>query len=238
MPKPENRLNDAVVAVALVYPAVYTWVYFVALADAAPGLQWTAGAIGKIVQFSFPLAWVLLVLRERPRLQPPDWRGIVEGLLFGAAVFAAMLALYHLWLKPSGFFAGPASAVREKLMGLRIDGLGKFIALGAFYSLVHSLLEEYYWRWFAFGQLARRIAWPLAVLISSLAFMAHHVLVLGVYFGWTSPATWLFSSAVAIGGAYWAWLYRRTGSLWGPWLSHLVIDAAIFTLGYDLAGPF
>ena len=64
--------------------------------------------------------------------------------------------------------------------------------------------------------------------------MLHHILLLAAYFGWFSPATWIFSAAVAVGGAYWAWLYQRSGSLWGPWLSHLVIDAAIFIVGYDL----
>jgi membrane protease YdiL (CAAX protease family) len=64
--------------------------------------------------------------------------------------------------------------------------------------------------------------------------MAHHVLVLAWYFGWTSWATWLFSVSVAIGGVVWCWIYQRSGSLVGPWLSHLLIDAAIFTIGYDM----
>jgi membrane protease YdiL (CAAX protease family) len=64
--------------------------------------------------------------------------------------------------------------------------------------------------------------------------MAHHVLVIGFYFGWTAPETWLFSFAVAIGGAVWAWLYHKSRSLVGPWLSHLLVDAAIFAVGYDL----
>jgi membrane protease YdiL (CAAX protease family) len=37
-----------------------------------------------------------------------------------------------------------------------------------------------------------------------------------------------------VGGMVWAWLYWRTGSIYAPWLSHLLIDAAIFTAGYDL----
>ena len=64
--------------------------------------------------------------------------------------------------------------------------------------------------------------------------MAHHVLVLATFFGWSSPATYVFSLAIAIGGAYWAWLYARSGSLYGPWLSHLLVDAGIFLIGYDL----
>ena len=75
---------------------------------------------------------------------------------------------------------------------------------------------------------------PAAILISSLGFMLHHVLLLGTFFGYDAAATWVFSLAIAIGGAFWAWLYHRTNSLYPPWLSHLIVDAAIFIVGYDL----
>jgi membrane protease YdiL (CAAX protease family) len=42
------------------------------------------------------------------------------------------------------------------------------------------------------------------------------------------------SLGVAVGGAVWARLYDRSGSLLGPWLSHLLVDAAIFFVGYEL----
>jgi len=60
------------------------------------------------------------------------------------------------------------------------------------------------------------------------------VLVLGFYFGFTNPATYVLASCIAIGGAAWAWLYQRSGSLVGSWLSHMLVDAAIFVIGYDL----
>ena len=64
--------------------------------------------------------------------------------------------------------------------------------------------------------------------------MAHHVIILAAYFGGLSIMTILFSLAVAIGGAFWAWLYHRTKSLLGPWVSHAIVDAAIYLIGYDL----
>ena len=71
-------------------------------------------------------------------------------------------------------------------------------------------------------------------MVSSLGFMAHHVILLATYFGITEPVTWVFSLAIAVGGTFWAWLYHRTGSLLGPWLSHLLVDAAIFLIGYEI----
>jgi hypothetical protein len=124
--------------------------------------------------------------------------------------------------------------MQEHLSGIGVTSASIYASVALFYSLLHSLLEEYYWRWFAFGQIRQFIAiWP-SIVISSLCFMGHHVVVLGLYFGWTSPWTWLFSIATAMGGGFWAWLYQRSGSIYGPWFSHLLIDAAIFGIGYDL----
>jgi membrane protease YdiL (CAAX protease family) len=76
------------------------------------------------------------------------------------------------------------------------------------------------------------LAKGLAIPISSLGFAAHHVLVLALYFGWASPLTWLFAICVAVGGAIWAWLYDACDSLAAPWLSHALVDAAIFAIGF------
>jgi membrane protease YdiL (CAAX protease family) len=100
----------------------------------------------------------------------------------------------------------------------------------------HAFLEESYWRWFVFGQLRQFMAWPLAAGISGLAFALHHVIVLGSYLPpenfWT--VTVFFSLCVAVGGALWAWIYQRSGSLYGPWLSHLLIDVGVMAIGFDL----
>src|SRR5690606_17666993 len=104
--------------------------------------------------------------------------------------------------------------------------------------LVHSLAEEYYWRWFVFAQLRRIIPLAPAIGLSSLAFMAHHVIVVGSYLRDNPLAMIFFSLSVAVGGAVWAGLYQRSGSLVGPWLSHLLVDAGIMIVGYDLIWGF
>lgn len=219
---------------ALGFPSVLTWTYFVALADLAAAIQQTTYAVGKIVQFGFPLVWVYLVIGRRLRPARPGSRGIPAGLVFGTFVLLAMMALYHGWLKPAGLFENLETGVRQKVIGLGLDSWWKYAAVGVFYALAHSFLEEYYWRWFVYRQLRQLLTSGLAVLISSLGFMAHHVILLATYFGWDSPATYGFSLTVAVGGAVWAVLYERSGSLVGPWLSHLLVDAGIFLIGYDL----
>ena len=233
--RPGSRRADArAVLFALLFPSLLTLVYFVLLAGLAAGLQQTVYAIGKVFQFVFPLWWVVALQRRRLRWKPPDVRGLLEGVAFGVLVLVAVLLLYHCWLKPAGWPAGAQEAICQKLTGFGLDSLPKYIALAVFYSLAHSFLEEYYWRWFVFGQLRQLVSLPAAILVSSLGFMAHHVLLLGTFFGWFSWATVLFSLAVGGGGMVWAWMYHRTGSLYGPWLSHLLVDAAIFVVGYDM----
>lgn len=228
------RSEIAVAAVALTLPTAVTWLYFVALAGTQPALQQGAYAIGKTIQFGLPIVWIGYVRRERLQLFWPTGRGLGLGAAFGLIVAGAMLTLYFEVLKPAGAFAGPSMAVRSKVEAMGATSPGAFLALATFYSIIHSLLEEYYWRWFVFARLLRELKLPAAVAISSAAFAAHHVLLLAHYFGWSSPLTWLFSAGIVVGGAAWAVLYSRCRSLYAPWLSHAVIDAAIFLIGYDL----
>jgi CAAX protease family protein len=228
------RLAWAGVLFALVFPSIVTWAYFVQAAGSNQGVQQAAMATLKLVQFAFPLAWFYLALRERIHRQRLTTSGVPLGLAFGLAVSIAGWLVFRYALASSPLFVAATDEIRAKVAGFGIDSVAKYVALGVFYSLVHSLLEEYYWRWFVFGQLRRLVPLGAAIAVSSLGFMAHHVIVLSMYFGWWSWPTLLFSSAVAIGGAFWAWLYNRTGSLVGPWLSHLVIDAGIFFIGFEL----
>lgn len=219
---------------AMVLPSLVTLAYFVWAKGAAAGAQQATYSIAKAAQFAFPVFWVALVQRRRLQFDLTSSRGVALGVGFGLIVFFAGVALYHTWLKSAEFFLLGQEPMREKVAELGIAKPWHFIALGVFYSLCHSLLEEYYWRWFVFAQLKSLLSvWP-AAMISALGFMAHHVIVLGTYFGFFSLATWLFSLAIACGGLYWAWLYDRSESLLGPWLSHLLIDAAIFTIGYHM----
>ncbi len=85
--------------------------------------------------------------------------------------------------------------------------------------------------------LRRRFPERAAIALSSLAFTAHHVIVLAFYFRGAWWMTLLASTAVFVGGAAWSRIYGRSGSLAGPWLSHLLVDAALMSVGYDMLWP-
>ncbi|BBO32640.1 CPBP family intramembrane glutamic endopeptidase [Lacipirellula parvula] len=230
-PRPRDLVA---VVVALVLPTIVTWLYFFQADDMRPAAQLLVFNTVKTVQFCFPLFWVLAIQRGRVTLRPTTTRGIDVGITFGGVVAATMFALYLIFLRASQPVVDATEIIIDKVSGWGINEPWKYGLLGLFYALIHSFLEEYYWRWFVFGQLRRFIPlWPAAI-ISALGFMAHHVLVLGKFCGFDSPLTYFLSACVAIGGAFWAWLYDRSGSLMGPWLGHMLIDAAIFAIGFDL----
>ena len=163
---------------------------------------------------------------------------MAECLGFGLLIAAAIPILYHFWLGPTGFLDEAARHIRDKVLGIEINTPLRYLVMGVFYAAGHSLAEEYYWRWFVFGQLRRLVKLTPAIAISSLAFTAHHVIVLATFFPGEPWLVVLFSSAVTVGGAVWAWLYHRSGSLYGPWFSHALVDAGIFLLGYSMVfGP-
>src|SRR5512142_3397977 len=211
-----ERLPAPAIAFALLFPTAFTLCYFVALAGRPPAVVQAVYAGGKLLQFGFPLACTLAVTGALPRVRWPGARGAAGGLLFGVVLYGAALALYAAVLRPGGALDGPAEAIRTRVAGLGVGTPWRFAALAAFYSLVHAAAEEYYWRWFVFGALRAPLGAARAVAASSAGFAAHHVVILAVFFGWASPWTYALAAAVGAGGAFWAWLYRRSGSLLGP----------------------
>ncbi len=228
---------------AMVFPTILTLFYFVLL----PGWGLAAEAkifygAGKVLQFSLPFLAVCatcVVLRGQragwreantPEFSPK--KDVFLGLATGAIICAMMLGAYCVWMHEAPWMAGPAGAIHARMKTFGVVSPPIFLLLGVFYSLGHSFLEEYYWRWFVFGNLRRLLRFPAACVLSSVVFMAHHVLILGIYFGWTSPITYLASLGVAVGGGLWAFLYEKSGRITGAWLSHIGPDVAIFTIGF------
>ncbi|MDR0390996.1 MAG: CPBP family intramembrane metalloprotease [Planctomycetaceae bacterium] len=230
------RVEGIILLFSVVFPFFLTFIYFVLLMDSSASLQKLVYGIGKVIQFLFPVFWVGLICRESWLVRGWNVRGFFEGMLFGIFVAVLMVLLYVFYFGLSGQILGqnsPASlTIIAKINGLNLNNTQQFILLGIFYSVIHSGLEEYYWRWFIFGRLSRGGFYFGALVISSLGFMAHHILLLGTYFGYGSLFCWFGSFGVCVGGLYWAWLYKRSDSIWGAWVGHGFIDAAIFTIGF------
>jgi hypothetical protein len=235
------KREPLVLAFALVFPSLMAWLYFVVASPGAdathanPVMQWLYAA-GKLVQFGLPVLWIVFIDPSSLRFTRPKTAGLRSGLVFGLLVASIAFAIYQFTLANSPLMDGVGQRIRAKLAEFDVDTPIRFLVLAGFLAGINSFLEEYYWRWFVFGRLRRWAPLVAAIPLSSLGFMGHHVIVLSVYFPERLLTAVLpFSLAIAVGGAAWAWIYYRAGSIIGPWLSHLIVDLAIMTIGYDLA---
>ncbi len=114
-------------------------------------------------------------------------------------------------------------------LAARLDAFGlsgpALVLFAAWYSTVHPLLEESYWR----GLLGSAQRGPV---LSDAAFAGYHALVLPFFVRWP----WVVVSFLALTTIAWAWrrLAGRHGGLAIPVLAHAVADlstmAAVFVL--------
>ena len=228
----DKKKQILLLVVALPLPTLITWVYFVVNSDSSAFVQQTAYFVGKLAQFLLPIVVVWFAADQRFGFHKPRRAGVFIGVLFGLATCALMLGMYQWRLVDSPMLAGLQEKILAKINGFGVDQSWKFLVMGIWYAVFHSLFEEYYWRWFVFQQCKRVFPLWSAIAISSLGFMSHHVVVLAVYLGWQTLFTYQVSLCIAVGGAFWAWLYHRTDSLYPAWISHAIIDAGIFWVAF------
>lgn len=69
-------------------------------------------------------------------------------------------------------------------------------------------------------------------MASALCFTLHHIIAMGGQFDWRITA--IASFGVFVGGLIWSWMYLRYRSVWPGYLSHAIVDVAVFAIGYVL----
>lgn len=192
----------------------------------------TIFTLSKIWLFALPVVWHRWVDGGRWSWSPPDRTGrrdwglaVVSGLLAGAAIVTT-----YLFIAPH--LVDLDAAARE-IRAVGLDRPGLVLAMAAYWILVNSVLEEVVWRWFVVRQGEAALGTATgAVWLSAAAFTVHHAVALAVYL--PPLATVLASAGVGLAGAFWGWLYLRSGSVWPPWVSHALVDVAVFGSAYHL----
>ncbi|TVQ56003.1 MAG: CPBP family intramembrane metalloprotease [Phycisphaerales bacterium] len=223
----------AILALALLVPVPSIGVYFGMWSELTAGtpIGKTIYTAGKVWLFAFPAVWWLFIERGRWSWSPPDRGGLGVGLLSGIVIGAIILGAYALF---GGTLIDP-DLVRDAAAQSGIDTLGWFLTLAIYITFINALLEEYVWRWFVVqqweGVLRSGVTW-LAVPLSALCFMIHHTIALGAQFGLVIVV--LGSLGVFLGGLTWSIFYTRYRSIWPAYLSHVLVDIAVFIVGYDL----
>ena len=217
----------AIAALVLLLPAPTMGVFIAMVPEATRGLTWGAVAYVacKIWILAFPALWLLLIERGKLSLSPPRQGGFGMGVASGAIIAAAIGGAYVLF--------GEWIDVEMMRDAAERNGIGSplgYLALVIPLALINSLIEEYVWRWFVFRKCETLMGGGMAVIFSALLFTVHHIVALKAQTNWDIAL--LASLGVFLGGCAWSWLYLRYRSIWPGYISHIIADVAVFSVGW------
>ena len=153
--------------------------------------------------------------------------GLALGLCLG--VYAVILGGYLLLKDVFDF-----SAITGALTGNIGVSRDNFVFVSLYISFVNSLLEEFFFRGFAFLTLMRMTTKQFAYLFSAAAFTLYHVVLM---IGWFSISVFaIVLVGLFAGGLIFNYLNEKSGTIYPSWFVHMFANFAINTIGFLLFG--
>ena len=186
----------------------------------------------KVFTLVWPILCVCLIYRTVfPKIQPglsAHRKAIPLGMGVGMVIVVLLFVLMQTAL--GDVVINSTESIKTKARELGI--LDYYWPFALFLSIIHSLIEEYYWRWFLFGHLRKVVRLFFAHILAGVSFAAHHVVVASQFF----PIIWgfIFGGLVGLGGIIWSLMYEKQRSLIGAWICHTIVDLGIFFIGHKL----
>ena len=194
-----------------------------AVVDAVIVPSYTVKSLIKLALFlTFPLIYSLT--RQRALLghifSLHGRRGILEPLLLGLAVYGLIIG---------GFFLGERLIDWSNISSSLKNSQENIFLMGAYICLVNSLLEEFFFRGFAFLMLKELTGPKFAYIFSAGLFSLYHIAILQ---NWFSPAVFaLILIGLFLSGILFNYLNDRYQSIYASWMVHLFANLAINTVG-------
>lgn len=159
----------------------------------------------------------------------PEKRGIKLAIILCILVYVIILGGYLL-LKDVFDFSEVTSTLTANI-GVTGDN---FIFVSLYISFVNSLLEEFFFRGFAFITLKRITSRKFAYLFSAAVFAVYHI---AMMIGWFRLDVFLVIMAgLFAGGLIFNYLNERSATVYPSWLVHMFANFAINTVGFILFG--
>lgn len=154
-------------------------------------------------------------------------RALLRVLALGFGVFALILGAYFALRSVFDFSA--VAALLGKNAGVTAEN---FLWVSLYISFVNSLLEEFFFRGFAFLVLRRYAGERFACVFSALSFALYHT---AMMLGWFPPLLFLLALAgLTAGGVLFNLLDARAGTIFPSWAVHIFANLAINTVGFIL----
>ncbi len=149
---------------------------------------------------------------------------LIKAFFLGVGVYTTIILAYFLF---SDFI--DLNNIKESLslsMGVTADN---FFFVALYISFINSLLEEFFFRGYAFVILKHHIKKNYAYLFSALIFALYHV---GMTQGWFAFYIYILSMiGLLVGGLIFNYLNDRWDSVYPSWLVHMFANLAINTVG-------
>lgn len=229
---PSKNITAAVMVSVVLLCAV------MAVADGVLELSYVPKSCVKIAAFAvIPLAVSYFIGADLPRvaLSVPrkgdsTARGtFVFSICGGVVLFAGIVGGYFLLRDVFDF-----SGVTDSLLNGEGVTRENFPFVALYITLCNSMLEEFFFRGFAFLLLSRTVGERWACIFSAAAFSLYHAAILD---GWFSPLlTALMLLGLFVGGVVFNLLASRGRSVMPSWMFHMAANLGINTVGFILFG--
>lgn len=157
----------------------------------------------------------------------PDKKGIFTALLLGVGVYATVVGAYFAF---RGIF--DFSALTSNLTSTTGVDKNNFIFVALYISFANSLLEEFFFRGFAFLTLKGVSNRLFAYIFSSVLFAAYHIAMMLGWFAW--PVVLLSMAGLFAGGMIFNFMNEKYNNIYLSWLVHMFANFATNTIGFIL----
>lgn len=161
------------------------------------------------------------------RVLRPDRKGLLLAAAAGLAVYAVILSAFFLLRNVFDFSALTANLTAETGVNRQ-----NFLWVALYISFVNSLLEEFFFRGYAFLTLKKQAGRRTAYCFSAAAFALYHA---AMMFGWFDASVLALALAgLFAGGLIFNRFDERSGSIYLSWLVHMFANFATNTVGFLL----
>ena len=190
-------------------------------------------SIIKIVLFLLIPMIYFILYKDRTdylkRLFVPKKKDFVLALLLGAGVYAVIMSAYFILRSYIDL-----TTIKDSLTsGIGVNAQN-FLYVAIYISFVNSLLEEFFFRGFAFLILKQEMNKRFAYIFSSAMFAIYHV---GMTSGWFNVFIYMLAMAgLFVGGCIFDFLNEKCENIYLSWLVHMCANFAINTVGFILFG--
>lgn len=159
-------------------------------------------------------------------------KSILLGLTLGSLVFVFLFGGYFIIRNIIDFSS--IVPLLDKNMGINKNN---FIFVAIYIAIINSLLEEFFFRGFAFLQFKKSICLNnnsnrVSYIFSAGMFAFYHI---AMMVGWVSPFVLMLGiSGLFIGGLIFNWLADKYDSIYASWIMHILANFGINSVGMTL----